>query len=381
MGVVYKARQTALDRVVAVKMILSSHLASPVQVERFVAEARTMARLQHPHVVRIHETGQVHGQHYMVMEYIAGPSLSQVLRRGPAGPEQAARWVATVARAVDHLHQQGIVHRDLKPSNILLDENDRPYVTDFGLVKMLGTSHLTTTGAIVGTPSYMAPEQATGRAAKVGPHSDIYSLGAILYELLTGRPPFLEETPLDTLVQVIEGEPIAPRRLNPAIPEKLEIICLKCLEKATEERYATAAALADDLDRFLGGDDIEARNPGITQHVRRWVRREPALVFRLMVLAVMMLIVQVNYHLFHAVSRLDHMKVIGILAVWLVASFVCQRWLRSDWRADLAPVALFCTCDVAYTIPAGIADKDLRGLIQWDNMIPTTPPWDLKGKE
>src|SRR5262245_16250535 len=183
MGVVYKAWQPELDRIVAIKMILSSHLASPLQVERFAAEAKTMGRLQHPHIVKIHESGQFHGQHYFVMEFIGGPSLDDVIRKERRiAPERAARWVAAVARAVDHLHSQGIVHRDLKPSNILLDEQDRPYVTDFGLVKMLGHSNLTTTGAIIGTPSYMAPEQAAGRTGQVGPLSDVFSLGAILYE-------------------------------------------------------------------------------------------------------------------------------------------------------------------------------------------------------
>lgn len=296
-----------------------------------------MARLQHPHIVKIHETGQLHGQHYFVMEHIAGPGLDEVIRdKKRLPPEQAARCVAAVARAVDHLHGQGIVHRDLKPSNILLDDQDRPYVTDFGLVKMLGSSHLTTTGVIIGTPSYMSPEQAAGRADRVGPLSDVYSMGAILYELLTGRPPHQEVTPLDTLVQVIEGEPTPPRQLNADIPDKLEMICQKCLEKRTEDRYPSAKALADDLQRFLDGEDIDARPATFLHAIRRWVRREPALVVRLIVLLVIMLIVQVNYTLSGMIDRMIHLEILGLLGLWVVASFLFQRLLRFDNLADLA---------------------------------------------
>ncbi|MBY0524594.1 MAG: serine/threonine protein kinase [Gemmataceae bacterium] len=333
MGVIWKARQKDLDRIVAIKMILANHLASPVQVERFVAEAKTMAKLHHPNIVRIHETGQVAGQHYFVMEYIAGSSLAERARAGTVSPEKAARYVCTIARAVAHLHAQGIVHRDLKPSNILLDENDEPYVTDFGLVKMLGAgSQATTTGAILGTPAYMAPEQAAGQSEKVGPLSDVYSLGAILYDLVTGRPPFQETNPLDTLVQVIEGEPTRPCWVNPAIPPKLEMICLKCLEKAPEDRYASAAGVADDLERFLNGEDVEARPANPWALFRRWARREPSLVFRLCALLVFVCIVQVNYTILPLVSKGLHLEVLKILGLWMVASLACQ-WLvnRRVW--------------------------------------------------
>lgn len=340
MGVIYKARQKDLERIVAIKMILSSQLASRQQLERFLAEARAMARLQHPNIVRIHEIGEVNGQPYLVMEYITGVSLAEQLHREAVGPEQAARLVGLVARAVEHLHQQGIVHRDLKPSNILLDDQGQPYVTDFGLVKMVGTSsNVTTTGAIVGTPAYMAPEQATGKPEHVGPCSDVYSLGAILYELLTGQPPFQEDNPLDTLVQVIEGEPTLPRLLKPELSRQLETICMKCLEKSSEERYPTAAALADDLDRFLKGDMVEARHAGAWQQLRRWARREPALVYRLGGLAVLMLIVQINYQLTRVVSWELHLEVLGLLGAWVLASILCQRWLNRERRTDLARLA------------------------------------------
>jgi serine/threonine-protein kinase len=330
MGVIWKARQKDLDRVVAIKMILANHLASRDQVERFVAEARTMARLHHPHIVRIHETGQIAGQHYFVMEYIAGQSLADRLRdSGPISPDKAARYVCTVARAVEHLHSQGIVHRDLKPSNILLDEDDRPYVTDFGLIKMLGAgSQATTTGAILGTPAYMAPEQAAGRTAEVGPLSDVYSLGAILYDLVIGRPPFQGETPIDTMLQVIEGEPTRPRWLAPDIPAPLEMIVLKCLEKNPADRYCSAAALADDLERFINGEDVEARPAGLWPKLRRWTRREPALAFRLCALVILVAIVHVNYVFFKPVSWLLHVEVIGLMGLWMALSVGCQRLLR-----------------------------------------------------
>ncbi|MBL8799705.1 MAG: serine/threonine protein kinase [Planctomycetia bacterium] len=340
MGVIYKARQKDLERIVAIKMILSSQLASRQQLERFLAEARAMARLQHPHIVRIHEIGELHGQPYLVMEYITGVSLAEHMRRQTVAPEEAARIVGLIARAVEHLHQQGIVHRDLKPSNILLDDQGMPYVTDFGLVKMVGSSsNVTTTGAIVGTPAYMAPEQATGKPEQVGPCSDVYSLGAILYELLTGRPPFQEENPLDTLVQVIEGEPTQPRLLKPDLPPQLETICMQCLEKTAEERYRTAAALADDLDRFRQGEDVEARQAGLPQQLRRWARREPALVYRLGGLVVLMVVVQINYQMTQVVSWQLHLEVLGLLAAWVAASIACQRWLNRERRTDLARLA------------------------------------------
>jgi serine/threonine-protein kinase len=347
MGVIWKARQKGLDRIVAIKMIQTSHLASALQVERFVVEAKAMARLHHPHIVRIHESGLLHGQHFFVMEYIAGPSLAEALRQGPFPAEKAAEVVYKVAQAVEHLHGQGIVHRDLKPSNILLDEAGQPYVTDFGLVKMLGpASRVTTTGAILGTPAYMAPEQASGRPDQVGPASDIYALGTILYELLTGRPPFQGETPLDTLVQVLEGEPTRPCGLDARIPARLEMICLKCLEKAPEERYPTAAALAADLQHYLDGEDIEARSAGPWASLRRWARRQPALASRLCALVIFAVVAHINYQLFHAVSLTFHLEVISFLALWVLASVIFQWGLKSERWSTTVPFA-WVTVDAA----------------------------------
>jgi serine/threonine-protein kinase len=343
MGVVYKARQRDLDRVVALKMILASRLASADDVSRFEAEARAAARLQHPHIIGVYEAGQIHGQHYFAMQYVAGPSLAELLHKGPVQVDRAVRYVATVARAVAHLHEQGIVHRDLKPSNILLDEDDQPHVTDFGLVKMLqGDTRLTATGAIVGTPSYMSPEQAGGSRDGVGPSSDVYSLGAVLYALLTGRAPFAESTPLDTLVQVLEGEPEPPRRLNAQVPGELEAICLKCLEKAPEDRYPSAAALADDLERCLKGEGIEAQPQGLRHRFRRWLRREPALAWHLIVLAVCAAVGQVQYTVAHHVPLSYHLEVMGTLGLLAVVSVGFHRLLAwGRW-----PVAARCAWSV-----------------------------------
>jgi tRNA A-37 threonylcarbamoyl transferase component Bud32 len=337
MGVVYKARQKDLGRIVALKMILGSQLQSQDVIHRFHDEARAAAAVSHPNITAVYEAGELLGQPYMAIQYIDGPSLAGRLRQGPLLPESAARTVAAVARAVEHLHSRGFIHRDLKPSNILLDTQGQPYVTDFGLVKMLGgDSHKTTTGAILGTPSYMAPEQASGHTAEVGPRSDIYSLGAILYECLTGRPPFLEATPLDTLVQVMEGEPPRPRELNPHLPRDLEAICLRCLEKTPERRYATAAAVADNLEHFLNDEPVEGLTAGLWPRLMRWARREPSLVSRLVTLAAIVVLIQVNYHAAGNVELWLHAVIMGLLLLWGGASFVFQKLLNTGrWQEDL----------------------------------------------
>jgi serine/threonine-protein kinase len=351
MGVVYKARHKELDRIVAIKMILASHLASPEQVERFYAEARAASRLNSAQVVGIHDVGQIHGQHYFAMDYVPGPSLAEVVREGPLDPATAARYVYGVARAVALLHQHGIVHRDLKPSNVLLDDEGRVRVTDFGLAKMLqAEGRMTRSGAIVGTPGYMAPEQAAGKGGDVGPASDLYSLGAILYELLVGRPPFSGETPLDTLVQVLEGEPVAPGRLRPGIPREIEVICLTCLERAPGDRYPTAAALAEDLDRFLRGEQIEARPRGVVPLLRRWARREPALASRLGTMGICGAIIQANHTLIQPQEPVSHRRAIAVVSTWALASVGFQALLNRERNPDLVRLGWAAADVIMYTL-------------------------------
>jgi WD40 repeat protein/serine/threonine protein kinase len=276
MGVVYKARQVSLNRVVALKMILSGHLASAQEIERFHLEAEAAAQLDHPGIVPIFEVGALNGQHFFSMGYVAGGSLAARLKDGPLPPRDSAAMVLRVVEAVAYAHQKGIIHRDLKPANVLLDKDGNPKVSDFGLAKKVaGASQLTAAGQILGTPSFMAPEQAAGKTDAVGPAADVYSLGAVLYCLLTARPPFQADNPVETLKQVLEEEPLSPRLLNSAVGRDLETICLKCLQKDASKRYAGAATLADDLRSFLAGKPIQARPVSGAERLWRWGRRNP----------------------------------------------------------------------------------------------------------
>jgi serine/threonine-protein kinase len=277
MGVVYKARQIGLNRVVALKMVLSGAHASQHQLDRFRTEAEAVARLHHPHIVQIYEVGERDGLPYFSLEYLDGGSLSDQIKREPQAPDRAAKVAVQLARGVQYAHAHGIVHRDLKPANILFDADGVPKITDFGLAKKLeaGASGQTQSGTIVGTPSYMAPEQARGEVRELGPAADIYSLGAILYELLTGRPPFHGATLLETLEQVRTQEPVPPRQLVPKVPRDLETIALKCLQKEPAKRYPSAQVMADDLARFLAGQPILARPVGTVERFVRWCKRNP----------------------------------------------------------------------------------------------------------
>ena len=280
MGVVYKARQTRADRVVALKMIRGSIGAGLQEKMRFRIEAEAVARLQHANIVQLHEVGelQVGGEDlpYFSIEFVAGGSLDKKLNGTAQPPRAAAALAEKLARAMHYAHSRGVVHRDLKPANVLLATDGEPKVADFGLAKRLDEgSDLSRTGTILGTPHYMAPEQAEGRMKDVGPPSDVWSLGAILYELLTGRPPFKAENVRAVLDQVIKQEPIPPRKLEPHVPVDLETICLKCLHKEQVRRYTSAADLAEDLRRFLAGEPIQARPVGWVERLAKWVKRRP----------------------------------------------------------------------------------------------------------
>jgi len=281
MGVVYKARQRNLDRLVALKMILAGPLGSSAELARFRTEGEAVARLQHDNIVRIYEVAERAGHAYLALELVDGGTLAQYLDGKPMAPRKAAELVLTLARAVQHAHEHGIIHRDLKPANILLARApDRhsdslpfvPKIADFGLAKRMDVQlNHTQTGAVLGTPNYMAPEQAAG-ASEIGPAVDIYALGVILYELLTGRPPFSGSSVLQTLEQVRSNDAVSPRLLQPMIPRDLDIICLKCLQKMPQDRYATAGELAADLQAFLEGEPIRARGFSVVGQVARAVQ-------------------------------------------------------------------------------------------------------------
>jgi serine/threonine-protein kinase len=352
MGVVFKARHQGLKRLVALKMILSGHLATFEERARFRREAELAANLDHPNIVPIFEVAEFQGSPFFSMKLVEGESLARQIaarkkRQMVYHPEEAARLTATLARAVEYAHERGFLHCDLKPSNILMDREGRPHITDFGLAKRTREdSSVSASGAVMGTPSYMAPEQASGLRKALSPATDVYGLGAIFYELLTGEPPFRGETVMETVVQVMEREPDPPRELRGDVPRELETICLKCLEKAPQNRYPRAAALAEQLDRYLQGDVVDSTS--YLSRLRRWNRREPELVARLGGLALVALIAQFNYLFVSAAPDFRlHYTIQAILGLWAASAVVFQGMMRSGWHADRVRV-LWSAADILF---------------------------------
>jgi tRNA A-37 threonylcarbamoyl transferase component Bud32 len=346
MGVVYKARQVSLNRIVALKMIVAGSHARRSDLARFQAEAEAVASLQHPNIVHIHEVGQRDGLPYLSLEFVGGGSLAQRLNGTPWPETEAARLVEAIARAMNEAHHHGIVHRDLKPGNVLLTADGAPKVTDFGLAKRLNVSDSpTVTGTILGTPSYMAPEQAGGHSAEISPSCDVYAIGAILYELLTGRPPFRAAVPFDTVMQVLRDDPVAPRLLNSKVSRDLETICLKCLRKDRAGRYATALDLADDLRHFLAHEPIKARPLSPLGYLWRWCHRSPY-----------------------------RAALVGVIVLTLVVAIGTGVWVNELLRHDLAATAA-AQRKVRSALTRQIAeriDADLRQLSAVPRMMAAT---------
>lgn len=330
MGVVWKARQASLNRIVAVKLLLAGRFSSPQFVKRFQAEAEAAANLQHPNIVAIYEVGEHKGQHYFSMEFVEGQSLAERARENPLPPALAAEYLKTIAEAIHYAHQHGILHRDIKPSNILIDTLDRPRITDFGLAKRLNEDlDMTLSGQVLGTPNYMSPEQARGRRAAVTVASDIYSLGAVLYFLLTGRPPFDGETMEGVLDGVLNREPTSPRFQNPAIPRDLATICLKCLSKTAAGRYPSALVLAEDLNRWLRHEPIQARSAGAAERLWRWCRRKPALAASLLLISILFMVVVIGSPI--AVTRINRERQRSDHFLYLANMNVArQAWEHND---------------------------------------------------
>ncbi len=273
MGVVYRARQLSLGRIVAVKMLLGGPWASSADQTRFRAEAEAAARLEHPNIVPVYEVGEYDGRAFFSMKYVPGQTLSQLLASGPLPPQEAARILVLVSQAIGFAHRQGVLHRDLKPSNILLDEDGQPLLTDFGLAKRFNdTTTLTNTGAVLGTPAYMAPEQASGNRGQMGVTSDVYSLGTILYHMLTGQPPFAADSPMEIVLQVLEQDPPLPREVEPKVNRDLELVVLRCLQKPPDLRYPSADALAQDLNAYLNDEPLSASSGRFSQVLSRLFR-------------------------------------------------------------------------------------------------------------
>ena len=332
MGVIYKARQVGLDRIVALKMILSGQFAGEESIHRFYLEAESAGGLDHPGIVPVYEVGCYQGQHFFSMAIVKGENLIPRIQARDMGFREAARLVKNIAVAVQAAHHQGIVHRDLKPGNILLNEQREPRITDFGLAKKIsGGSDMTATGVVMGTPNYMSPEQAAGK--EVSSATDIYSIGSVLFALVTGRPPFEAGSQIETMIKLLHEQPPRLRRINRAVPRDLEAICLKCLEKEPADRYSSAGELAKDLQRFLSGEPAQAKND-LARRVRKWTLREPALAAHVGATVFMISILVFNY-LWFGGGFANHRQMmwsnIGFLTVWALTVWMLQKF-QNKWH-------------------------------------------------
>ena len=370
MGVVHLARQLDLGRVVAVKRLIRGASASPDDMARFRAEAAAAARLSHPHIVAIHDVGVEDGLPFLVMQYVEGSTLARRLADGPLAPRVAAALLEPICRAVEHAHDRGVLHRDLKPSNILIDTAGRPLVGDFGLAKRIDLGDgfgPTITGAILGSPSYMAPEQASSqRATAVGPTADVYALGAILYQMLTGRPPFLAASPLDTMLLVLEQDPVPPRVLNPKADPDLEMVALKCLQKRPENRYPTAEALALDLDAYLAGQPVSARSTRFRALAGRYLGETPHAAL-LENWGELWMYHSVALLVFYAITW--YLLARGVDARWpyfLIFSVGLGIWAALFWRLRrLRGPVTFVERQLAHVWGAGVLGVNLLLVAEW----------------
>ncbi len=356
MGVVYKARHKRLSRLVALKLIRSGELASEEEVQRFRSEAEAAAALSHPGIVPIYEVGMLNGLVYYTMAYIEGKNLAEVVAAGPMDPKEAARIVSKLCMAIEHAHRSGVYHRDLKPANVLLDNSGQPIIIDFGLAKIAHRDHqLTSTGQLLGTPAYMPPEHASGRARVPNAGFDVYSLGAILYFLCAGQPPFSGPTPFDVLMQVLDRAPPNPSKLSRRVGHDIDYICQHALEKVPANRYQSASELADDLQAFLRGDPLDCPRPNLPARLESWWRREPILVSHVCGIGATAIIVAVSYLLRGEDSAPFPFRMM-LLLTWLIACYALQYWVvRARWR-DIACLT-WATIDVTiYTTLIAFAD-------------------------
>lgn len=329
MGIVYRAKDLQLDRTVALKMIRAGRMASESDVQRFRAEAQAAAKLDHPGIVPIYEVGTHQGQPYFSMAFIEGAKLDDFHKKNELSVRDACQLVRDVAIAIDHAHQNGLVHRDVKPANILIDQAGRPRVTDFGLAKNLEKDDgLTSTGEILGSINYMAPEQASARGDLVDRMTDVYSLGAVLYYLCTGQPPFETDNPVDTLLKILDAQPVSADRLNPELDAEVVAICMRCLEKEPKNRYLTAAEFANEIDRYLKGEPVQAMRSGIMIRIRQWSRQEPGLVGHLVGLGLIEITrgIDVFFEYFFFGQRFhSYLDYSVIIWLWVVVCLILQR--------------------------------------------------------